>query len=374
MTNHTSESLNSLAQNIKQWATELGFQQCGITDCDISHEKKPYLSWLEEQYQGEMAYLGNHLDKRFAPEELVPGAQRIISVRMDYLPPDTGALNTLTDKSAAYISRYTLGRDYHKIIRKRLTLLGKRIEKETGERVFRAFVDSAPILERPIAEKAGLGWRGKHTLILNREAGSMFFLGELFIDLPLPIDPPTSESHCGSCTACLDICPTKAFPAPNVLDARRCISYLTIELQGSIPEELRPLMGNRIFGCDDCQLICPWNRFTNFTQEEDFHPRANLDKSTLLELFSWTEEQFLKKTEGSAIRRTGYIGWLRNIAVALGNSNGGELVEKALQEKVSHSSEIVREHASWALDQLNNPAMAPELPIATHARRHKLIF
>ncbi len=374
MPDYTPEMLSQLADDIKSWAQELGFQQCGITDCDLSSEKDHYLNWLEQNFHGEMGYLENHLDKRFSADQLLPGSQRIICVRMDYLPPSTQALDNLSDNKQAYVSRYTLGRDYHKLIRKRLTELGKKIDKAVGGSVFRAFVDSAPILERPLAEKAGIGWRGKHTLVLNRSAGSMFFLGELFIDLPLPIDKPETENHCGKCTACLDVCPTNAFPEPNVLDARRCISYLTIELDGSIPEDLRPLMGNRIFGCDDCQLICPWNRFSNFTEEQDFHPRQKLDKSSLLELFEWTEEEFLKRTEGSAIRRTGYIGWLRNIAVALGNSSGGELIEAALQKKLEHPSEVVREHVEWAMKQLQNGEAPQVLPIDKHLRRDKLIF
>jgi epoxyqueuosine reductase len=374
MPDYTPEMLSQLADDIKRWAQELGFQQCGITDCDLSAEKDHYLNWLEQNFHGEMAYLENHLDKRFSADQLLPGSQRIICVRMDYLPPFTQALDNLSDNQQAYVSRYTLGRDYHKLIRKRLTELGKKIDEAAGGSTFRAFVDSAPILERPLAEKAGIGWRGKHTLVLNRSAGSMFFLGELFIDLPLPIDAPETENHCGKCTACLDVCPTNAFPEPNVLDARRCISYLTIELDGSIPEDLRPLMGNRIFGCDDCQLICPWNRFSNFTEEQDFHPRQKLDKSSLLELFEWTEEEFLKRTEGSAIRRTGYIGWLRNIAVALGNSSGGELIEAALQKKLEHPSEIVREHVEWAIKQLQKEEAPQVLPIDKHLRRDKLIF
>lgn len=374
MPDYTPEMLSQLADDIKSWAQELGFQQCGITDCDLSSEKDHYLNWLEQNFHGEMGYLENYLDKRFSADQLLPGSQRIICVRMDYLPSSTQALDNLSDNQQAYVSRYTLGRDYHKLIRKRLTELGKKIDKAVGGSVFRAFVDSAPILERPLAEKAGIGWRGKHTLVLNRSAGSMFFLGELFIDLPLPIDAPETENHCGKCTACLDVCPTNAFPEPNVLDARRCISYLTIELDGSIPEDLRPLMGNRIFGCDDCQLICPWNRFSNFTEEQDFHPRQKLDKSSLLELFEWSEEEFLKRTEGSAIRRTGYIGWLRNIAVALGNSSGGELIEAALQKKLEHPSEIVREHVEWAMKQLQNGEAPQVLPIDKHLRRDKLIF
>lgn len=374
MPNLSASALAELASNIKDWAHELGFQQCGITDCDLSAEEPHYRQWLAENFHGEMSYLDNHLDKRFAAQNLVPGAQRIICVRMDYLPENTQAMATLKDSHKAYVSRYTLGRDYHKLIRKRLTQLGKRIDDAVGSEIFRAFVDSAPILERPLAEKAGIGWRGKHTLVLNREAGSLFFLGELFIDLPLPLDPPASENHCGSCRACLDVCPTQAFPQPHLLDARRCISYLTIELKGSIPEELRPLMGNRIFGCDDCQLICPWNRFSRFTAEEDFHPRQKLDQSELVTLFAWEEDEFLKKTEGSAIRRTGHIGWLRNIAVALGNSRGGEEVIAALNARQHHESEIVREHVQWALSHLQEQQKPQPLPILQHPRLKKLNF
>lgn len=378
MPNLSAQALSQLAINIKKWALELGFQQCGITDCDLSIEKEHYEQWIQAGYHGEMNYLNNHLDKRFSGGSLLPGTERIICVRMDYLPPDTRAADTLDDGENAYISRYTLGRDYHKLIRKRLTQLGKRINEEVGETIFRAFVDSAPILERPLAEKAGIGWRGKHTLVINKEAGSLFFLGELLIDLPLPIDNPADENHCGKCTACIDVCPTQAFPQPNVLNATRCISYLTIELKGSIPLELRPKMGNRIFGCDDCQLICPWNKFADFTQETDFHPRQKLDRSELITLFNWDEATFLKKTEGSAIRRTGHIGWLRNIAIALGNSKGGTEVIGALKEKLNHDSAIVQEHALWAIKQLTakeeRKIAEDVLPIHIHPRRAKIRF
>lgn len=315
-----------LAEQLKLRARELGFQQCAITLPDASMEAEHLKAWLAQGYQGEMHYLEQHLEKRLDPRQLVPGSERIIMVRMDYLPPNTRLVRTLADPDKAYLSRYTLGRDYHKLIRKRLKQLGQWLQKQAGAdaRVaFRPFVDSAPVLERPLARNAGLGWIGKNTLLLNRQAGSLFFLGELFTNLPLPIDAPETRSHCGHCTACLDICPTQAFPRPGVLDARRCISYLTIEYAGSIPLELRPLMGNRIFGCDDCQLICPWNRFARYTDEADFKPRHALDDSDLLTLFAWDEETFLRNTEGSAIRRTGYRGWQRNLAVALGNSRGG---------------------------------------------------
>lgn len=363
MTN--TASLEQLRDELKAKSIEMGFAQCGITVPDMQMEKERLQQWLNEGYQGEMSYLENHFEKRLNPAELVPGTQRIICVRMDYLPPDTAPAETLADDGKAYLARYTLGRDYHKVMRKRLTQLGKWLEDRIGELGYRAFVDSAPVMERPLAREAGLGWIGKHSLLLNRQAGSLFFLGELFVDLPLPVDPPYTEEHCGQCTACLDICPTRAFVGPYILDARRCISYLTIELNGSIPLELRPLMGNRIFGCDDCQLICPWNRFSNTSQEPDYQPRQKLDNSTLISLFGWDEATFLSKTEGSAIRRTGHIGWLRNIAVALGNSRGGAEIEQALHARLSHPSEIVQEHVSWALEQLaqRNGEAAQPLPI-----------
>ncbi len=371
---YSTEQLAELATRIKAWALELGFQQCGITDLNTAGEQAQYEQWLAQQYQGEMSYLENHTELRFDPARLVPGSQRLICVRMDYLPEKTQPVDTLGNSDQAYIARYTLGRDYHKLIRKRLTQLGQKIQAETGSPTWRGFVDSAPILERPLAQRAGLGWQGKHTLILNRHAGSLFFLGELFTDLPLPIDQPYTQNHCGECTACMDVCPTAAFPEPYVLDARRCISYLTIELKGAIPEELRPLMGNRIFGCDDCQLICPWNRFARPTSEPDFQPRHKLDDSALAELFLWDEETFLKRTEGSAIRRTGFEGWLRNIAVALGNSRGGETVLHALQQRVNHPSALVREHVNWALTHLNDKPATEAVPLLIHPRKAKLKF
>lgn len=373
----SSNRLEELSIAIKQWALELGFQQCGITNIDLSHEQPNYQKWLEAGFHGDMHYLEQHLDKRFAANNLVPGTCRAICVRMDYLPPDTSMIKTLENRDKAYISRYALGRDYHKLVRKRLKILGNKIEEDIGQYIWRAFVDSAPILERPLAEKAGIGWRGKHSLIINKKAGSMFFLGELLVDIPLPIDQPTTKDHCARCTACLDVCPTKAFIQPGLLDASKCISYLTIELKGSIPEELRPSIGNRIFGCDDCQLICPWNRFSNFSKEQDFKPRHNLDSSELIDLFKWDEATFLKLTEGSAIRRTGYIGWLRNIAVALGNSNGGRSIERELANKLNHPSDIVREHSQWALNNLKTkikqPARKEESPVSYHSWRKKLI-
>lgn len=353
MNTPSDNQLQQLARQINLWASELGFQQCSIVDPDLTLDYQRLQHWLEQGYHGQMGYLENHGDLRQSPYKLVPGSCRIISVRMDYLPPDTQAIKILNSPDKAYIARYTLGRDYHKTLRKRLSQLGDKIRSQCNELGFRAFVDSAPLMERPIAEQAGLGWVGKHTLILNRHAGSWFFLGELLINLPLPVhEHGAAQKHCGRCTACLDICPTQAFPRPYVLDARRCISYLTIEHKGTIAEELRPLMGNRIFGCDDCQLICPWNRFARHTKESDFHPRHNLDNISLLELFNWDEAAFLKRTEGSAIRRTGYEGWQRNLAIALGNSRGGATIIAALKQKRPACSPMVQEHIDWAINQL----------------------
>jgi epoxyqueuosine reductase len=372
MTQYDPETLQSLANQIKEIAISLGFQQCGITGTDLSTEADALQGWLDKGYQGEMSYLENNFDKRINPALLTEGTQRIICVRMNCLPPNTNTIKILKNSDQAYISRYTMGRDYHKVMRKKLTRLGKEIEALIGEFGYRPFVDSAPVLERPLARNSGLGWQGKHTLILNREAGSWFLLGELFVDLPLPIDPPYTEEHCGQCQACIDICPTQAIVAPYQLDARRCISYLTIELKGSIPEEFRPLIGNRIFGCDDCQLICPWNRFAQTSDEKDFTPRHQLDKISLLELLEWDEATFLKRTEGSAIRRTGFSGWQRNIAVALGNSRGGERVIKALKKLVDAGDPLVREHALWALNHLDSDVTANSTPILDHPRVEKL--
>ncbi len=347
----SSSELQALALNIKQWSRELGFQDAGITDIDLSDHEAHLKRWLEEGLHGDMDWMAAHGNKRSRPDELVPGTLRIISVRMDYLPADTRQVQMLQDKSKAYISRYALGRDYHKLIRKRITQLGKRIEEAIGSYGYRAFVDSAPVLERAVAMRAGLGWIGKNTMLLNHKAGSFFFLGELFTDLPLPVDEPQTKVHCGSCHACLDLCPTKAFIAPHKLDARKCISYLTIENTGSIPEELRPLMGNRVFGCDDCQLVCPWNKFAKFSGETDFLPRHKLDSSELADLFLWTEEEFLERTVGSPIRRTGFEGWLRNLAVGLGNAPTSAKVIQTLKQRLNYPSEIVREHTMWALAQ-----------------------
>lgn len=344
-------NLIALTASIRDWAEQLGFQQLGITDIDLSEDAARLDAFLAAGYHGEMAYMASHGSKRSRPDELVPGTLRVISVRMDYLPEDSQMAQVLAAPEKAYISRYALGRDYHKLIRKRLQALAEKITAAIGPFGYRAFVDSAPVLEKPLARKAGLGWMGKNTLILNRKAGSWFFLGELLVDLPLPIDEPNDRDHCGRCTACLEVCPTQAFVGERVLDARRCISYLTIELKGSIPEELRPLMGNRVFGCDDCQLVCPWNRFAKPTQEDDFQPRHRLDNTTLAELFMWTEEQFLRRTQGSPIRRTGYERWLRNLAVGLGNAPTTIAVVEALRARLEDPSELVQEHVRWALQQ-----------------------
>ncbi len=342
---------NELAANIKQWSLELGFQQIGITDTDLMQYEPHFLAWLQKKFHGDMHYMEAHGSKRYRPQELVPGTLRIISARMDYLPPDTEIPKVLQNPSLGYISRYALGRDYHKLMRKRLNALAAKIASHTG---YRVFSDSAPVLEKPLAEKAGLGWIGKHTNLINRQAGSWFFLGEIYTDLPLPIDTPV-KNHCGTCKACIDICPTQAIVGPYQLDARRCISYLTIELRGSIPMEFRSMIGNRIYGCDDCQLVCPWNRFAKFTKEDDFHPRHDLTSPELVTLFNWSEEEFLRKTEGSAIRRIGYACWLRNIAVALGNAPKTDAIIHALKEKLFHPHELVREHVEWALMQHQPP-------------------
>lgn len=343
--------LLALTASIREWAAQLGFQQVGITDINLTEDALRLDAYLAAGYHGEMEYMASHGTMRSRPDELVLGTLRVISVRMDYLPEDTQMAQMLAQPEQAYVSRYALGRDYHKLIRKRLQQLAEKISQEIGPFGHRAFVDSAPVLEKALARKAGLGWVGKNTLILNRKAGSWFFLGELLVDLPLPIDQPDDRDHCGKCTACLQVCPTQAFVGDRVLDARRCISYLTIELKGAIPEDLRPLIGNRVFGCDDCQLVCPWNRFAKPTQEDDFQPRHRLDNSSLVELFMWTEDEFLARTLGSPIRRTGYERWLRNLAVGLGNAPSTIPVLEALKARLEHPSELVREHVRWALQQ-----------------------
>lgn len=339
---------NALAAQIRQWGQDLGFQQVGIAAAGTGEHATRLRAWLEEQYHGEMDYMQRHAALRCDPQQLVPGVLRVISLRMDYLPADTRMVEVLQDPSAAYLARYALGRDYHKLVRRRLQQLADRIHTEVGSFGYRAFVDSAPVLERAFAQEAGLGWIGKNTMLINKQAGSWFFLGELFTDLPLPVDTK-ADFHCGSCTACLDVCPTQAFVGPQVLDARRCISYLTIELRTAIPEELRPLIGNRVFGCDDCQICCPWNKFASPSAEADFTPRHQLENAQLVDLFNWSEAEFLRFTEGSAIRRIGYECWLRNLAVALGNAPTTPGVIAALRGRAEHSSALVREHVHWAL-------------------------
>jgi epoxyqueuosine reductase len=343
-----------LSLEIKQWGLELGFQQVGISDTDLSDAEQHLHSWLEKDYHGEMQYMSAHGLKRSRPALLQENTRSVISVRMDYLYQAASDSQPILDNpSAAFISRYALGRDYHKVLRNRLQKLAEKISAQMGEFGYRAFVDSAPVLEKAIAEKAGLGWIGKHSNLINRQAGSWFFLGEIYTDLPLVADKAASN-HCGQCQACLSVCPTQAIVAPYQVDARRCVSYLTIELHSSIPETLRPLIGNRIYGCDDCQLICPWNRFAKLSAESDFKPRHKLDTATLLELFTWSETEFLQKTEGSAIRRIGHERWLRNIAVALGNGKNQPQVIEALNAMQNHSTELVKQHVDWALRQLDH--------------------
>ncbi|OEF05743.1 tRNA epoxyqueuosine(34) reductase QueG [Vibrio genomosp. F10] len=338
-----------LADQIKIWAKELGFQKVGICDVDLSEHEPQLQKYLDAGFHGEMDWMARHGMMRARPAELLPGTIRVISARMDYLPPEAQFASNLADKTQAYISRYTLGRDYHKIIRNQLKKLGKKIEQEVGTYGYRPFVDSAPILERPLAEKAGLGWAGKHSLLLDKETGSWFFLGELLVDLPLPIDQP-SQNECGKCSACITSCPTQAIIADGVVDARRCISYLTIEYNGVIPEEFRKPMGNRIYGCDDCQLVCPWNRFSTITEQGDFHRRDTLADANLVSLFSWQEEEFLKKMEGSAIRRIGYIQWLRNLSIAMGNAPFSSSIVAVLEEKLGFN-DMLDIHIKWALEE-----------------------
>ncbi len=345
----TADELRALVPQIRRWARALGFQQLGIADIDLSEAEARLFQWLQRGYQGEMHFLQKHGTKRSRPAELVPGTLRVLCVRMDYLPESQEqSRQQLEDPQSAFIARYALGRDYHRLMRRRLQQLAQRMEARIGPFRYRAFVDSAPVLEKPLAQQAGLGWMGKHTNLIHPRAGSWFFLGELYVDLPLPPDPPQSN-HCGRCQACLDACPTGAILEPYVLDARRCIAYLTIEWKGSIPEDLRPKLGNRIYGCDDCQLVCPWNRFAQRTQEPDFLPRQGLDRASLLQLFRWTKAEFLRRTEGSPLRRLGYTAWLRNLAVALGNAPPSARIRAALREKQHHESELVREHVTWAL-------------------------
>ena len=340
-----------LHQQLQHWARELGFQQIGISDINTAEHAQHLRRWLENGYHADMRWMQQHAALREHPEQLHPGALRVISVRMDYLSDtDSNLIAKINADGAAYIARYALGRDYHKWMRKRLVQLAQKIETHTAHK-HRAVVDSAPVLERAFAQKSGLGWIGKNTMLINSQAGSYFFLGEILTDLPLPLTQPQETTHCGTCTACLDLCPTQAFVAPQQLDANRCISYLTIELRGSIPLALRKKIGNRIFGCDDCQAVCPWNKFAHRTEQEVFMPRHDLDNSQLADLFTWTEEEYLEKTAGSALRRIGYEGWLRNIAVALGNANTSPVILAALHSRRETPSALVREHIEWALAQ-----------------------
>ena len=337
-----------LARQIKRWGLDLGFQRVGIGDTELEEAEGHLARWLARGFHGDMDYMARHGRKRTRPAELVAGTLRVISVRMDYLPDEPDPAVILLDPARAFVSRYALGRDYHKVLRNRLQRLAEQIVAVVGPFRFRAFVDSAPVMEKALAAKAGLGWIGKHSNLLSREAGSWFFLGELYTDLPLPVDQPV-EDHCGSCSACIEICPTDAIVAPYQVDARRCVSYLTIELKGPIPEALRPLIGNRIYGCDDCQQVCPWNRFARPSTEADFRPRNGLDRATLLELFAWDAPTFLDRTAGSAIRRIGHARWLRNVAVALGNAPPDPAIIQALEGRRNHPDASVREHVGWAL-------------------------
>ncbi len=381
--NAAQHDFASLTQDIKRWGIELGFQEVGISDVNLDRDEKYLKEWLQKRFHGTMDYMAAHGNKRSRPAELMPGTLRVISVRLDYTNTDArSAKQRLTEPDRAYVSRYALGRDYHKVLRRRLKMLAANIEdacrhidlksiapknknnsrdasepptsNDNGDRNLnvaqRVFVDSAPVLEKALARDAGLGWIGKHTNLINHQGGSWFFLGELFTNLPLPVDTPATN-HCGTCTTCIDVCPTKAIVAPYQVDARRCISYLTIENKGSIPKEFRTMMGNRIYGCDDCQLFCPWNKFARSEVPDDFAPRHELDNATLTNLFNWSAEDFDVNTRGSAIRRTGYIGWLRNLAVALGNAPTTQEVIDALELKRDHENPIVKEHVLWALAQ-----------------------
>lgn len=356
----SDERLAALALAVKGWGRELGFDQIGVADAQLDQAEAGLQAWLAAGFHGEMDYMASHGTRRTRPAELVPGTVRVITARMPYLPRDAGVdwrqreLARSREPGAAVVSVYARGRDYHKVLRARLQQLAERIATEIGDFGYRVFTDSAPVMEVELAQRAGIGWRGKHTLLLHREAGSMFFLGEIYTDLPLPLDP-AQQGHCGQCTACIAACPTGAILAPYQVDARRCISYLTIELKGSIPTALRPLLGNRIYGCDDCQLVCPWNKFAHNASLPDFDTRNGLDSAGLIGLFAWEEEEFNRRFEGSPIRRIGHERWLRNIAVALGNEarhvKGEPRVVNALRARSDHPSELVREHVTWALAQ-----------------------
>jgi epoxyqueuosine reductase len=351
--------LNQLAHDIKQWGLALGFDQIGITDTNLQAEEAYHQAWIAKGFHGEMDYMAKHGVKRTRPAELVPNTLRVISARLDYLPPNAlASQQVLQDNSKAFISRYALARDYHKVMRNKLQKLSEKIQSSINQTEgfnfeHRVFTDSAPVLEVALAEKAGMGWRGKHTLLINKDHGSWFFLGEIYTNLPLPIDKP-SNNHCGTCSSCMEVCPTQAIVAPYQVDARRCISYLTIELKDSIPVEFRSLIGNRVYGCDDCQLHCPWNKFAEISREPDFSIKNGLDDISLIDCFSWSENTFKTKLAGSAIYRIGYTQWLRNIAIGLGNADTTPEVIAALQARVNDDSAILREHISWALAQHQN--------------------
>ncbi len=338
-----------MEERIKQWGRDLGFDAVAISGTELEAEEARLMEWLGRGWHGEMDYMARHGTRRARPAELVPGTLSVITARLNYTPPDAReAGEVLADPDLAFVSRYALGRDYHKVMRSRLQALADRMTSEIGPFPYRVFTDSAPVMEVSLAQRSGLGWRGKHTLLISRDAGSLFFLGELFVALDLARDAPVSD-HCGTCERCISVCPTQAIVAPYQLDARRCVSYLTIEHHGSIPEELRPLMGNRIYGCDDCQMVCPWNKYAKTAAVPDFSVRNGLDAATLADLFAWTEEEFNARMEGSAIRRIGHERWLRNIAVALGNAPQGGPARSALLSRASHPSQLVREHVAWAL-------------------------
>ena len=348
----SAPTTDSLPKQIRAWGLELGFADVGIAELDLDEDARHLRTWLDQGFHGGMKYMARDTELRSAPARLRPGTVSVISVRMDYQPQAADANQVLQDGNRAYIARYALGRDYHRLMRSRLKKLGERLRKEIEPFGYRVLSDSAPALEKALARNARLGWIGKHTLLLNRKAGSSFLLGEIYCDLPLAAPAaPAPRNHCGTCQACIEICPTQAIVGPYRLDARRCISYLTIEHHGSIPEEFRKPIGNRIFGCDDCQLVCPWNRYAQLSSEPDFAPRHGLDAAKLTELFGWSEDEYLTKTEGMALRRTGYINWLRNAAVALGNAPHSADVMSALNARADHPNEIVREHVAWALNE-----------------------
>ena len=351
----TQPDFASLVRDIERWARELGFQGVGIADTKLANYAPAFQDWLEQRLYGDMGYLARNVDKRLEPGRLHAGTIRVISARMNYLgPPPPGATELPANDGSAYIARYALGRDYHKTVRRRLARLAARIDASTGGR-FRAFTDSAPVLEKPLGEKSGLGWIGKNTLLLNEEAGSWFFLGEIYTDLPLPVTPTRPQPGCGTCRACMTVCPTDAIIGPRKLDARRCISYLTIEHKGSIPLEFREAIGNRVFGCDDCQIVCPWNRFAQRSPEAEFAPRHGLDHATLVDLLGWDEAAFLAHTEGMALRRVNYEQWVRNLAVAAGNAPPDPAIVAALERRRADASTMVREHIDWALARQQRP-------------------